>query len=261
MGFLRFLGWVFIPYVMIFVRWGKLGGVGKTFGLIWAVICGLAVIGNMNKDETVKEASAPVAAAVAVEQKAGSTTEDKEAKAKADADAKAQKEADAKAKKEADDKAKAEAEAKAKADVEEKAPHLGESSAVGNLAVGIGKEVKTTQSVGNQFLNQKAQGTYWVFSVGIKNGDKEARMIDTSMFQLVSSDGIKYEPDPTASMYANEAGKFFLQSINPGIQSNGFIVFDMPSDAKDKMADFKLKVSSGVGFKAGTSTDFILKAR
>jgi hypothetical protein len=257
---LKVLGWVILPYIMIFISWKKLRGAGKTFGIIWAVIMAISVIGNMNKTNTVQPLTAAATTSDVIVKK-DLSTEDKAAKAKADAEAKAQKEADAKAKADADAKAKVEAEAKAKADAEDKAPHLGEATKIGNLVVGIAKDIKVSQSVGNQYLDQKAQGTYWIFGVSIKNGDKEARMIDTSMFQLVSSDGTKYEADSTANMYANDTGKFMFQSINPGIQTSGFVVFDMPPDAKDKLADFKLKVDSGVAFKAGTSADFILKSR
>ncbi|MDO3680658.1 hypothetical protein [Paenibacillus ehimensis] len=63
MAFLRVLGWIFIPYVMIFLRWNHLRAVGKTFGVIWAVFCALGVIGNLTRDkDTVKEASAPIVA-------------------------------------------------------------------------------------------------------------------------------------------------------------------------------------------------------
>ncbi|NHN33551.1 DUF4352 domain-containing protein [Paenibacillus sp. S3N08] len=263
MGFLRVLGWLFVPYIMVFVRWKNLGSAARVFGIIWAVVAGLSVIGNITKDEAPTEAttSAAVEQAKVTTASTAPTALDKEAKAKADAESKAQKEADAKAKKEADETAKAEAAAKAKADAEEKAPHLGESITIGSLGVGVAKDIKVSQTVGSQYLNQKAQGTYWIFGISIKNGDKAARMIDTSMFQLVSSDGTKYEADSTANLYANDAGKFMFQNINPGIQTNGFVVFDMPPDAKDKMADFKLKVDSGVGFKAGASADFILKSR
>ncbi|MFH5181914.1 hypothetical protein ACHHV8_04355 [Paenibacillus sp. TAB 01] len=119
MSFLRFLGWLFVPYVMIFVRWKKLKGLGKTLGGIWAVIALLMVIGNMagSKDQQPSQSSAPVTATIDTKAQAPD-----ENKLKAEADAKAKAEADAKAKAEADAKAKAEAEAKAKAEEEARKP-------------------------------------------------------------------------------------------------------------------------------------------
>lgn len=54
MGFLRFLGWLFIPFVMIFVRWKKLAGVGKGFAIAWTVLFVLiGVIANLGEADAV----------------------------------------------------------------------------------------------------------------------------------------------------------------------------------------------------------------
>jgi hypothetical protein len=99
MKVLKILGWIIVPYVMIFISWKKLGRIGKGFGVIWAVIALLLAIGNMTSDNTKTN---PVTASVKQEQP-------KEDKSKSDADAQAKKEADAKAKAEAEAKAKEEA--------------------------------------------------------------------------------------------------------------------------------------------------------
>lgn len=160
-------------------------------------------------------------------------------------------------KKAADKKAKVDADAKAKADALEKAPHLNEKAAVGNLEVAVASKIQTGAFIAGG--SQNAQGIYWLLAVAVKNNDKKSRMIDSSMFQLISSDGSKYDPDPMTSLEANQAGKFMMQTINPGIATAGFVAFDMPTDKKP--SDFILRVDSGVGFAAGTSVDFILKPR
>jgi hypothetical protein len=48
---LKLLGWVFIPYVMIFVFWKKIGVAGRIFGTTWATLVALMVIGNIVKKE------------------------------------------------------------------------------------------------------------------------------------------------------------------------------------------------------------------
>jgi biopolymer transport protein ExbD len=269
-GLLKVLGWIFVPYVMMVVQWKKTGRVIKVFGGIWAVVALLILIGSFmpTPPPTAEEVAADLEQ-VAKSEQIKVDKEVKVAAVKADGEAKKQAKADANAKEEADKvaKAQAEKEAKLKSDAAEKAaeiekaPHLGDSIGVGSLTVGVADKIQFTQKVGGEYLEQEAQGMYWVFSVGIKNGDNEARMIDTTMFKLVSDDGTTYDPDSSGSMYANDAGKFFLQNINPGIQVNGFIVFDMPPEAKDKVSTFKLSVDSGVGFAAGKSVDFILKKR
>ncbi|WP_053375673.1 beta-galactosidase [Paenibacillus sp. FJAT-27812] len=47
MGLLKVLGWLFLPFIMIFVSWKNLKVVGKTFGIIWAGLTLLAILGNI----------------------------------------------------------------------------------------------------------------------------------------------------------------------------------------------------------------------
>lgn len=258
-GFWVVLGWIFIPFIMIFIKWKSLSVVGRVIGVIWAVFAFSSLLGNIRKNEDISSSiQQQKAAPVVVVQ-----SESKTAEAKTNQEAKAQAEAEAKAKKEAEAKAKAEAEAKAKeeakAEAINKAPHIGESATVGNLNVAIYKGPLTGPTVGN-FIQHKAKGMYWLIRVGVENKDKESRTIDASMFQLIGPDGIKYDPDSTANIYANDDTHFFLEKINPGISIEGFVVFDMPQNITDT-DDFILRVNSGVGLKATSHVDFVLKKR
>jgi hypothetical protein len=103
---LRVLGWIFVPFVMIFVSWNGLRNVGKFYGTIWAIISLFYIYGQINNNQRAdNQLSAPVAAAV--EQKPLTMTdEEKAAAARAEiANANIQKEVKAKA--EAEEKAKA----------------------------------------------------------------------------------------------------------------------------------------------------------
>lgn len=101
MGFIRFIGWLVVPYIMLFIRWNKMGKIGKIFSIPWAVlalIIGISIaISDGSTSDTVT-ANAPVNK----EQKATETPKatqeasDKAVKAKADAEAKAKEEAAAK---------------------------------------------------------------------------------------------------------------------------------------------------------------------
>lgn len=52
MKFLKVLGWLFVPYIMILVQWRKLGGSAKVLGSVWAVIALVAVFnGNSTKNQ------------------------------------------------------------------------------------------------------------------------------------------------------------------------------------------------------------------
>lgn len=47
MKFLIVIAWIFIPYIMIFLRWKKIGIVKKAFGVFWAIIALLFVLGSL----------------------------------------------------------------------------------------------------------------------------------------------------------------------------------------------------------------------
>lgn len=231
---LKVIGWVFVPFVMIFVSWKSLRNVGRFYGVIWAVLVVLFAIGRLNSTPpTDKQLSAAPVSAV-MEQKPSVNSD-----------------------------VKAEANAKSKAVVQEdKAPHIGEAAEVGKLNVAVWKGPLTGPSVGDGILKHDAKGTYWLIRVGVGNRDKESRTIDSNMFKLVGPDGTMYDPDTTAGRYANDKTHFFLEKINPGIDIEGFVVFDMPTSIGiDKTDEFILRVDSGIGFKGGSHVDFVLKKR
>ncbi|GGA14913.1 hypothetical protein GCM10008018_69740 [Paenibacillus marchantiophytorum] len=247
---LRVLGWIFVPFVMVFVSWKSLRNVGRFYGVIWAVLSVLYVIGNLNTAPSDKQLRSPVSA---MEQKTPAIS---------DVEVKAQKEAEYKAKKDEDSKAKEEADAKSKTASLEKAPHIGEATEVGKLNVAVWKGALTAPSVGDGILKYDAKGMYWLIRVGVSNKDKESRTIDSNMFKLVGPDGTTYDPDTTAGRYANDKTHFFLEKINPGIDIEGFVVFDMPASLGiEKTDQFILRVDSGIGFKGGSHVDFVLKKR
>lgn len=68
MKFLRILGWIFVPYIMIGFQWNKIGKTGKTIGSIWAALSLIGVIANMTGEKpqptpTAQTASAPAPSA------------------------------------------------------------------------------------------------------------------------------------------------------------------------------------------------------
>ncbi|WP_164716429.1 DUF4352 domain-containing protein [Paenibacillus whitsoniae] len=235
---------------LIFLVMGVIGAIKKNGTakkrFLWALASFIAfVVGASNLPRSEKEPLSGQAETVSAK------VEDKEAQKAAAA---AEKAAEDKAK--AEEKAKKEAEAKAAE--EAKAPRTGDTVSVGSFSVLVNSP-STEPSIGNQFLSQKAKGVYWVFPVSVRNDDKEARTVDSSMFQLVSNAGVKYDPDPTAAIYANNNSPFFLEKINPGIVIKGFVVFDMPTD--QQIADYKMQVRGGIGFKTTKPVDIILKPK
>lgn len=109
--------------------------------------------------------------------------------------------------------------------------------------------IKTATKIGNEFLNKKTDGQFLIINVTVTNKDSEARIIDTSLFKIIDSQGREFEPMADGDVYVNENVEFFLQEVNPNLSKTGNIVFEMPKDAKG----LKLEVNSGVGFAGGTT--------
>lgn len=104
---LKILGWIFVPFIMIFVQWKKLKKPARVIGIIWAAFFLIGVISNPDSEEG-KTASPPTNNAEEVEVESVKVSEenpkvettasaedsakelaDKAAKEKADAEAKA----------------------------------------------------------------------------------------------------------------------------------------------------------------------------
>lgn len=84
--------------------------------------------------------------------------------------------------------------------------------------------------VGNEFLNEKAQGRFYLIHVSVTNiGDKPQMMSDSN--QKVKDDqGRTFEPSSMAGMYL-DGNDLWLKDINPGNTLKGTLVFDMPEGA------------------------------
>jgi hypothetical protein len=115
MGFIRFVGWLVVPYIMLFIRWNKMGKARRFFAIPWAVIAliiGISIASSSGNTSDTLTANAPVNNEQKEADKTPKATQqasDKSAeKTKADAEAKAAKEAEAKAKEESATKEKEE---------------------------------------------------------------------------------------------------------------------------------------------------------
>lgn len=95
----------------------------------------------------------------------------------------------------------------------------------------------------------ETQGKVVLVDVTVLNNDKESRTIDDSMFQLTVG-GTTYDPDNTLSRYANNGESLFYDKINPGLDVQSFIAFEVPENLKD----YDILVTGGVGTEAGEQT-------
>lgn len=86
--------------------------------------------------------------------------------------------------------------------------------------------------VGSANFGKSAQGQYVLVTVVVKNIGKESQMFDSSGQKAFGVDGSAFDADGSAEMYANEQSVTFLETINPGNQVTGVLVFDVPKGAK-----------------------------
>lgn len=204
MVFLRFLGWVFIPYIMIFARWNKVGNGFRVFGSFWAFICLMGVIQDIRHPNRVVQPAAETVVA-ATNNPAPSTSQNTTSNEQIKQNANIQK-------------------PMTNPPALIPAKHAGR---VGNIEVTV-NSLKEAKSVGDDLLGSKANGTYWIINITVKNDDNQARTIDSSLFQIEGDNNTKYSTEYNAETYANNQNDLFLNQLNPGVTMSGNLVFDMP---------------------------------
>jgi multidrug efflux pump subunit AcrB len=108
---------------------------------------------------------------------------------------------------------------------------VGEKVRDGQFEFTVTKVQKGVTSVGNEYLNQKAQGQYVLAGVTVTNiGDKPQLLGDSSQ-KVRDAKGREFSADSTAGIYL-EDNKVFLNEINPGNSVKGTLVFDMPKGSE-----------------------------
>lgn len=193
---------------MIFVSWKGLKGAGKTFGIIWALIAAIIVIGNLNKDDSTstKTASAsPVVADQKQEVKAEPKKEEPKATAKATT-----------------------APTPAPTPVE-----LSKEGVSSDVKITVVSSESKAEIGDNQFSKAKAQGVFKVLELTVANNQKDAITIDSNSFKLIDDQNREFSASSDSIMAFGGVDKtFFLRKLNPGLTASGLLAFDVPKDAK-----------------------------
>ena len=111
-------------------------------------------------------------------------------------------------------------------------------------------DIQRTTSVGDRFTNRQAQGEYIIVHLIVANNKNEKITMNTAAFKLVDAQGREYSHSTSAenALTLSKQGQAFkFQAINPGIITDGSIVFDVPSG----LSDLKLQISSNISGKQG----------
>lgn len=124
---------------------------------------------------------------------------------------------------------------------------VGDNVSIDNVTFKVNKVTSNGEiKSGNEFIDSaKASGKFIILDVSIKNGKKEALTMDSSYFQLKTKDGTAYDTstDGDVLMVIPEKKQLFLEQLNPGIQKDGILVFDVPKSLK--VSDVYLNCQTG----------------
>ena len=131
------------------------------------------------------------------------------------------------------------------------AAKIGQKVRDGQFEFTVTNVKKGVNSIGDQYLNQKAQGQYVLVDVTVTNiGDKAQLLADSSQ-KVRDAKGREFSTDTSAGIYLQN-NKVFLNEINPGNTVKGTLVFDMPKDTAPASIELHdSPFSDGVTVKLG----------
>lgn len=133
----------------------------------------------------------------------------------------------------------------AQPDADSGAPGVGEPVRDGKFEFTVADVQTGVDQVGDDFLNQEAQGSYTLVTMKVENIGDEAQLFDSSNVSGTDSQGREVSSDSEASLYANENTEAFLNEINPGNSVTAIVVFDLPKGEKLAALDVKDSMLSG----------------
>jgi len=112
----------------------------------------------------------------------------------------------------------------------------GETVHVGYTSYLISRSWWGSNLSSNPYFNERPDAAFLFVELAVRNDDKKARSVPP--FSLVDENGAEYETTSKAALLDNVLS--FLDSLNPGVQKQGIVVFDIP-----KGNNYKLKLSGG----------------
>lgn len=98
--------------------------------------------------------------------------------------------------------------------------------------------------IGNDFLNETAQGRFHLIHITVTNiGDEAQSMFDSNQ-EVRDEQGRSFSPNSMAGVYL-EDNDVWINEINPGNTVKGTLVFDMPDGAMPAEIDLHDSAFSG----------------
>lgn len=112
----------------------------------------------------------------------------------------------------------------------------GDTVSVGYTSYAVWRSWWSKKLSDNQYLDNRPDAMFLFVELAVRNNDRKARTIPP--FNLIDENGAEYEISSKAWSVDNSIGA--LDSLNPSVQKQGVIVFDVPANHT-----YKLKVSGG----------------
>ena len=94
--------------------------------------------------------------------------------------------------------------------------------------------VTKKKTIGSSVFAKTSQsGTFVIVNMTLANKGKETLTTDSSLFELMDSEGRTFENsrDGQAAVMLGGNDNFFLKQVQPGLSATGDVVFEVPSDA------------------------------
>ncbi|XAS76601.1 DUF4352 domain-containing protein [Dermatophilaceae bacterium Sec6.4] len=109
-------------------------------------------------------------------------------------------------------------------------PGIGAPVKDGNLQFVVTKVRTGVSQVGDEYLNQKAQGQYVLISITVTNVGKKSETFSDSDQKVQDAQGRTFSADSAAGIYLKD-NQVLFETINPGNSARGVLAFDMPVGA------------------------------
>ncbi|MDZ5781899.1 DUF4352 domain-containing protein [Marinococcus luteus] len=123
---------------------------------------------------------------------------------------------------------------------------IGDSVKVGKLEYVI-NDVKTTDTVGPEYMSETTDEAFLVVNVSITNNAKEAQFIEYEFLKLFNGD-TEYSPNGDAIISANDEmdgeSSFILDEANPGSTLTGNVVFEVVPEVAES-DNLQMRVEAG----------------
>lgn len=125
---------------------------------------------------------------------------------------------------------------------EKKSYKMNETVRVGDVEYVVSQKV-VSKTIGNEYLNQKAQDTYLIIDISIKNLGNEELSVSDSFFTLLNGEK-KYNTDSSGAIYLGD-DSIIYKDVNPDVTLKGKIIFDVPENIAESQENI-LQVQTGV---------------